>query len=329
MLRSIGGITMVLDKNKFVNQIKQAKEIYIMGHMDLDLDALGSAIGIQISLKQMRKSSSIIIEERQSELAVSETLMNTRDEITVIKKDKVEIQDDNLLIIVDTNKKAMTQCPDLVDKFKNIIIIDHHQITENSIKNGMRWIDEHASSTCEMLTTLLEELEITLPASINTLILSGIVLDTNNFVVKTDKETYYAAYLLTKRGASPTDVQYLLKQDIEKYIARQKAITNVEICGNVAITKGEENICYRREDLAKIADTLLQFKGIEASFMIGKLNENVIGISARSMGTFPMVEIVQSLGGGGDSHEAAAKVEGKTLKEIEEKIKTMIQNKEE
>lgn len=319
---------MVLDKDKFQKQIKQANKIYIMGHMDLDLDAIGSAIGIQIAVKQMRKPSYIIIEEKQSELAVSQILMNTRGEITVVTKEEVEPSNENLLMIVDTNKKHMTQCPSLVDAFENILIIDHHQETEETIQKGIKWIDEKASSTCEMLTSLLEELEVTLPPNINTLILSGIVLDTNNFVVKTNEKTYYSAYLLTKRGASPSDVQYLLKQDVAKYIARQKAITNVEIYDNIAISIGEETIHYKKEDLAKIADTLLQFKGIEASFMIGWLNENTVGVSARSMGTVPIVEIVKRLGGGGSTHDAAARIEGKTLQEVEKEIKKMLKTKE-
>ena len=130
-----------------------------------------------------------------------------------------------------------------------------------------------------------------------TLLLSGIVLDTNNFTLKTNSETYYAAYYLSSMGASTKKVQYLLKQDLKEYIERQSLITNVDIIDKrIAIAKGNPYTIYRREDLAKIADTLLFFNDIEASFVIAKSTSKTIAISARSMGNFNISNILTPLG---------------------------------
>ncbi|MEG1494800.1 MAG: DHH family phosphoesterase [Bacilli bacterium] len=318
---------MILNINEFKNLIVSAQKIYIMGHSNLDLDAIGSAIGLYAALTKMHKEVYIIIEDKVNELAVEKVLTIVKGKITIIRGNGVSISPNNLLIVVDTNKTNLVQLPELLDKFTNKIVIDHHGVTEESIKASYSWINKDASSTCEMVTELVSNLGMVLSKEVNTILLSGIVLDTNNFVVKTDEKTYYSAYTLAKAGASPRDVQYLLKQDLNEYIERQKVITNVQVFKQIAITKGTENLRYRREDLAKIADTLLQFKGIEASFVIGKMTSDTVGISARSMGDFPVATIMEKLGGGGDSHDAAAKLENITIAEVENLLLDLLKEK--
>lgn len=315
---------MKIEKEKFVKKIKNADDIYIMGHIDLDLDAIGSAIGILMIIRQLGKDGHIIINDTTSELAVEQVLKKTENDISFVHGSKVSFSEKNLLIIVDTNKKYLLQDPSVLDKIPNHIIIDHHGVSEETISTGILWVEEDASSTCEMLTELMDSLNIILSSEINTFILAGIVLDTNNFVVKTDEKTYYSAYLLTKNGANPIAVQYLLKQDLQEYIDRQKVITNAIVYDHIAITKGESYIRYRREDLAKMADTLLQFKGIEASFVIGSIGYNSVGVSARSMGNYPVATILEQMGGGGDTHDAAAKIQGNKVEEVEEEILSLI-----
>ena len=110
-------------------------------------------------------------------------------------------------------------------------------------------------------------------------------------------------------------VQYLLKQDIKEYVEMQKVITEVKVIKKIAISKGLQTKVYRREDLAKIADTILLFNNIEASFVIGKI-DNGVGISSRSMGNINVGQIMEEFGGGGDNHEAAAKITDRSLNEV-------------
>ena len=62
----------------------------------------------------------------------------------------------------------------------------------------------------------------------------------------------------------------------------------------IAFTKASANTIYRREDLAKVADTLLFFNNIEASFVIGKLNKDTVGLSARSLGNYDIGKILKN-----------------------------------
>ena len=185
--------------------------------------------------------------------------------------------------------------------------------------------DTEVSSTCEMITELIEFYDVEIESYYATVLLAGIVLDTNNFTLKTNPETYYAAYYLSSLGASAKKVQYLLKQDIEEYTERQKLLAGIEtINGRIAITKATPYTIYRREDLARVADTLLFFNNIEASFVIGKIGKDTIGVSARSLGNYEIHKILEKIGGGGSDYNGAAKFEDTTISNVEKLLKNTI-----
>ena len=324
-------------KKEFKKKITKSKTIFIMAHKDLDLDALGSSIGLYFILEKLNKNCFLIINDTKHESGVSKVLQELEGCLNVIKSNQIEdnlyIRDKkNLLIILDTNKKDLVQASDALDYFdiENTIILDHHDLGETSLEAGLRIIDNEISSTCEIITNLIEIYNIELDPYYATLILSGIVLDTNNFTLKTNSETYYAAYYLSSMGASTKKVQYLLKQDLKDYIERQKVITNVDILNEkIAIAKGSPYMIYRREDLAKIADTLLFFNDIEASFVIAKSTSNTIAISARSMGKYNISSILSPLGGGGSNLSGAVRIKDSTISKVETKLKTILKKEDE
>ena len=235
-----------------------------------------------------------------------------------MKKMKIDKLKDSILIIVDTNKAHLLQNDQIIHYFNHIIILDHHQESDQTIPNTIQIINEKASSACEIVTSLIEKYQVKLTPTTATHILAGIVLDTNNFIVKTTQETYLSAYYLTKQSANPKKVQSYFKQDIKEYLERQKVISKVKVIHDkYALIVAPEKSQYKREELAKIADTLLRFQNIEASFVLGNRIDGGIGLSARSEGNINVGEIAENLGGGGDNHDAAAQINnGKTLTEV-------------
>ena len=254
--------------------------------------------------------------------------------IDIIKGEKVKQklhknEKSNLLIILDTNKKDLVQNEDILKLIENKVIIDHHKLGKNSIKDVFTIQDEESSSTCEMITNLIEAYDVDIDPYFATILLSGIVLDTNNFMLKTSKETFYTAYYLTSLGASAKKVQYLLKQDIKEYTERQKLLSKVEVVNDkIAFAKAAATTIYRREELAKLADTLLFFNNIEASFVIGKISKDVVGVSARSLGNHNILEILEKLGGGGDEEAGAVTFKKKTISQVEKLLKAEIKKQE-
>ena len=321
----------IIEQRKELNRrIKRSKVIFLMAHKDLDLDALGSCIGLSLILKERKKTCYIIVDDKEHELGVEKILKELDGCIPIVRGEDIDKylypnNKRNLLIVLDTNKTELVQNKEILKKIDQKVIIDHHDLGKTTIKDAFIIQDDEVSSTCEMITELTEFYDVELDPYYATVLLSGIVLDTNNFTLKTSAETYYAAYYLANLGASAKKVQYLLKQDVEEYTERQKLLTDIEtINKKIAFTKASPYTIYRREDLAKVADTLLFFNNIEASFVIGKIGKDTIGISARSLGNFNISKILEDLGGGGDDYNGAARFEKTTISKVEQELKKAI-----
>ena len=323
-------MSIIKERRKLNKAIRKAKIIFIMAHKDLDLDALGSSIGMYMILKRRRKKAYIVIDDKVHEPGVEKVLRELEGCIEVIKSEDLDEymyprNKKNLLMILDTNKKDLVQSELALKKIENKLIIDHHDLGKSTIKDAIMIDDPKVSSTCEMITSLIEYYDVEIDSYYATILLSGIVLDTNNYTLNTTAETFYTSYYLTSLGASAKKVQYLLKQDIEEYTERQKLLSAIEtIDGKIAITKATPYTKYRREDLAKVADTLLFFNNIEASFVIGRIGKETVGLSARSLGNYDIIKILEKLGGGGDTFNGAAKFENKTISEVEKELKKLI-----
>jgi c-di-AMP phosphodiesterase-like protein len=323
-------MSIIKERRKLNKSIRNAKTIFLMAHKDLDLDALGSSIGLYMILKYKKKKCYLIIDDKKHELGVEKVLRELEGCIEIIKSENLEEylypnKHKNLLIVLDTNKTDLVQNKEVLNKIENKLVIDHHDLGKTTIKDAVIINDNKASSTCEMITSLIEYYDVEIDSYYATILLSGIVLDTNNYTLTTTAETFYASYYLTSLGASAKKVQYLLKQDIEEYTERQKLLSEIEtIDGKIAFTKATPYTQYRKEDLAKVADTLLFFNNIEASFVIGKIGKDTIGISARSLGNYNIGKILEKLGGGGDQCNGAAKFEKTTISKVEQELKKVL-----
>lgn len=323
-------MSIIKERRKFIKATKKAKNIFLMAHKDLDLDALGSSIGMYQILKKRRKNCFIIIDDKNHEPGVEKVLRELEGCLTIIKSEKLEEylnprNSKNLLIILDTNKAELVQNPEVIKKFDRVLVIDHHDLSKKSIKKGIIINDNKVSSTCEMIASIIEHYDVEIDSYYATILLSGIVLDTNNYTLNTNAETYYMSYYLASLGASAKKVQYLLKQDIEEYTERQKLLSEIEtIDGKIAFTKATPHTKYRKEDLAKVADTLLFFNNIEASFVLGKIGKTKIGLSARSLGNYDITKVLEKLGGGGDTFNGAATFDNTTISKVEQELKKII-----
>lgn len=311
---------------KVKKYIKTSDTIFIQGHKNLDLDAISSNIGVYYILEKLNKKCYIIIDDVEHEMGVKRVLHEIEGCYNIITSAEIEEKMNkrtkkNLLIILDTNKKELVQSKKALDLIQKRIVIDHHELGKTSIKEGLILVDTKVSSACELVVRLANLYDIKFSSYISTLLLSGITLDTNNFMLNTTEETFYTAYYLTVYGASTKKVQYLLKQDLASYSEEQKLLTNIDILdGGVAIAKGATNALYRRQDLARIADTLLFFNDIEISIVVGKISKDEIGVSARSIER-NIEPLMTKLGGGGNENNGAAVISNKKISEIVEQIK--------
>ena len=309
--------------NSLTQLIKEHDNILIMTHKNPDFDGMGSALGLQQIIYSFKKNSYICMNsnEKNNSLKKSYDLIKENNlYFNYIRKSNVDklIDDNTLLIVLDTHKQEMTEIPELIDKVKNVVIIDHHIKNKNYIIDAtLSYINSGLSSTVEFMANYIKYLNKNIDSLFATFMLVGLEIDTNNFRLKTTDKTYEAAAYLIQLGADNILKQELLQENKDSYVKRQKLIEkSFMINKNMTLCVLDSKI-YENKDLASIAEELLQFENVEASFVIGKIKSNIIGISARSIGKVNVEEIMAKLGGGGHYTEAATQIKDKSLIEAE------------
>ena len=313
---------MEIDVKKITNLIEKSSKIIITSHKNLDLDALGSVLAMYYVCKSLNKKAYLLINDEKYEFGVKRAFEKTKDlNIKTYSSKELlkKVDEKTLLIVLDVNKPYLLQNEKILQKVKKNIVIDHHIKNTKSIdKSAYEYINTNESSTCEIVLDIVSELNVYIPSYIATIMLSGIAIDTNNFYLKTTVHTYKALAKLKEFDANASEVQYLLKQDFKKYKDIQKIVINTKFFENIGIATGTKK--YNKEDLAKAADSILLFENVEASFVIGKISKNEIGISARSLGNFDVQIIMEKMGGGGHKTDAATQLKTRDLKEANEKL---------
>ncbi|MBS4207147.1 DHH family phosphoesterase [Bacillus sp. FJAT-50079] len=309
----------------------ESDHVIVMGHKYPDMDAIGSAIGIRKAAEMNQREGYIVIDFDEIDTGVKRLIEEMKKDPElyswlVTPEEASELMTDNtLLVVVDTHKPSLVIDDQLLNKTDRIVVIDHHRRSEDFIKKPLLvYMEPYASSTAELVTELLEyqpkgnkinSLEATA-------LLSGIIVDTKSFTLRTGSRTFDAASYLRALGADTVLVQKFLKEDVATYIKRSKLIETVEFYGDgIAIATGDEDLVYDPVIIAQAADILLTMNGITASFVISKRKEDVVGISARSLGEINVQVIMEALGGGGHLSNAAVQLPGVQIIEAELSLK--------
>ncbi len=312
----------MIDSNKIKELINNSDNIIITSHKDLDLDALGSMLGMYYIANTLNKNAYLIIDDDKHEPEVKRALskISRLYKIKHINSSDVEdIEGSKLLIITDTNRGNRIQNTELL-KINNKILIDHHIESDDTVEDlDYKYVDTTKSSSVEIVLNLINELNIYIPTYIATIMLAGIYIDTSGFSLKTNENTHLCAATLYKFEANIKELKYLLKQNFNRYKNRQKLIIKTEFYDKIAITSGGKFI-YESSELAKTSDALLTFNNVEASFTICRINKDTIGISARSLGSIDVQKIMTYFNGGGHRTEAAAQIKGEDLELVKENL---------
>lgn len=316
-------------------QIKQAPTTYVMGHAFPDMDAIGSALGIARIAMMLGKEAKVIVDQEK----VGNDISNLLDEISkyhetaknIISPEEAfeKITSEDLVVMVDHHKPSMSIAPHLNEKTNKVVIIDHHRRgDEFPDKPTLVYIEPYASSASELITELFEYVSSD-SNSINrieaTTMLGGIIVDTNNFSLRTGSRTFDAASYLQSVGANTTTIQRMLKESPENYLTRMEIVKNMEfVIDGMAVAHGEENEYHRQVVAAQTADTILSMTDVEASFVIVRLDEETVGISARSLGKVNVQRVMEKMGGGGHLTNAATQIKDLTITEVKEQLKQAI-----
>lgn len=335
-----GGKTKALEKRNKVKArvvshalkqlIDQSSKVVIMGHKMPDMDSFGAAIGVYRTALNRGKDAYVIINEDGSNIdAIFDKFKNDKTYRFIQPQRAKDIFDEKtLVVVVDTHRPSFTQCPELLEMTDRIVLIDHHRRgTEFIDKTVLKYLEPYASSTCELVTEIIQYMEdrMTLEKIEAEALLAGIMVDTKTFSFKTGVRTFEAASFLRRAGADTTEVKQLFQDDLALFVSRAEIVRMAEILREgIAVSVCSDCVGNISLVVAQAADALLNIRGIHTSFVIGAKPDGEILISGRSLGDLNVQVILEKLGGGGHLTVAGTQLKDITLEAAREMLLTAI-----
>ncbi|HZK09935.1 MAG TPA: DHH family phosphoesterase [Clostridia bacterium] len=302
--------------------IKESERVYIMGHNYGDMDSFASTIGMYRACLNLDVPAYIVL--NKSTDAIEELYALFRDNklyrfISGAQAAGARNHDKDLLIVVDTHRPNFTEAPELLPLFERIVVIDHHRRGAEMIENtSLLYQEPYASSAAEMISEILQYItsDVVLEPLEASALLSGIVLDTKNFVFNTGVRTFDAASFLRRHGADTRLVRGLFEEDLLESVIKSNIVSSALLIEEgIALSQSSENSANIKTIISQGADELIDIKGIHTSFVLGCDLEGKVYISARSLGDTNVQVILEKLGGGGHLETAGAQLEDTTIEE--------------
>lgn len=307
--------------------------ILVMGHTMTDVDSLGAAIGIYRAAEAIGKKAHIVLNKPTNSIrSVYEDYINNPDypeDMFISSSEAKDLMNNNsMVIVVDTNRPQMTECPELLQMTKTIVVLDHHRQSSDNIDNAMlSYIEPYASSACEMVSEILQYIDedVKIPPLEASSMYAGMMIDTNNFTNRTGVRTFEAAAFLRRCGADIPYVRKIFRDDMDSYRAKASIISNAEVYRQqFAIARGQ-NLRVDSPTIigAQAANELLDIEGIRASFVL-TVYQGRIYVSARSIDEVNVQIIMERLGGGGHMNASGTQFDHTNMEEAVNCVKAQI-----
>ena len=317
----------------FAEHVTASDRVLVMGHRNSDLDAVGSAVGIWAAVTRGLDKPCHIVINRNQTLATPliDLLENSSDNagMFISPQEAIgELTPKTLLVVVDTHSDSFVESTELLSKSRKIVVIDHHRMMVSHIKNSVIFYHEpFASSASEMVAELIQYIEnVRLNTYEAQALLSGIMLDTKNFIMKTGVRTFEAAAYLRRRGADTVEVKKLFANSLSANKEKSLLVGNADIYRDCAIAYTEVLDSETRLAAAQAADELLSLQGVKASFVLFRIG-NEVNISGRSLGEVNVQLILEAFGGGGHLTMAGAQIKDVTIEEARLQLIEVIDEK--
>ena len=315
------------------DKIRSVDQVFVVGHKNLDMDALGSAVGMQLFASNIIENSYAVYDADQMSADIERAIQFLKKEdvtklLSLTDAMKL-VTNRSLLILVDHSKTALTLSKDFYDLFTQTIVIDHHRRDQDFPENAViTYIESGASSASELVTELIQfqnSKKNRLSRMQASVLMAGMMLDTKNFTSRVTSRTFDVASYLRTRGSDSIAIQEIAATDFEEYREVNELILQGRKLGSdILIAQAKDSTTYDTVVISKAADAMLAMSGIEASFVLAKNTQGFISISARSRSKINVQRIMEELGGGGHFNLAAAQIENMSLSEAGEKLTQLI-----
>jgi len=320
-------ITTRINMQKLENLFESSNRVYIVPHKYPDTDAFGAAMGVLKMAHAFNKEAYIVIDQGKLDKSVKKIIqlieyeyVTFLDYFVSVPQALDQLNREDMIVFVDHHSYGQSMDERLVLRTKNIAIIDHHRKLTDAIEHSViSHIEPYASSSVELVTEMIDlcSRDVHLNQFEATVMLSGIMVDTNNFMYRTGSRTFEAAAILRKFGADTFKVKNILREGLEEIQLRSQLLSLAEVVHKkfsiVIIPRG---IDVTRTLLARVADLLLEIEDTVAAFAIGYLEDDEVGISARSLEGFNVQVIMEKFNGGGHLNNAGAQIKTEDIKKV-------------
>ena len=316
-------------------KLKSVDYVFVVGHKNLDMDALGSAVGMQLFSSNVLDDSYVVYDSEQMSPDIHRAIQFLENEgvtkLIPLTQAMEMVTNRSLLVMVDHSKTALTLSKEFYDLFTQTIVIDHHRRDQDFPDNAViTYIESGASSASELVTELIQfqnSKKSRLSRIQASVLMGGMMLDTKNFTSRVTSRTFDVASYLRTRGSDSVVIQELAATDFEEYrLVNELILQGQAVQPSILVAQAKDTKEYDTVVISKAADTMLAMSGIEASFVIAKNRQGDISISARSRSKINVQRIMEELGGGGHFNLAAARLTDMSLQEAGDKLKTIISN---
>lgn len=316
-------------------KLRSVDHVFVVGHKNLDMDALGSAVGMQLFSSNVLDDSYVVYDSEQMSPDIHRAIQFLENEgvtkLIPLTQAMEMVTNRSLLVMVDHSKTALTLSKEFYDLFTQTIVIDHHRRDQDFPENAViTYIESGASSASELVTELIQfqnSKKARLSRIQASVLMGGIMLDTKNFTSRVTSRTFDVASYLRTRGSDSVVIQELAATDFEEYrLVNELILQGQAVQPSILVAQAKDTKEYDTVVISKAADTMLAMSGIEASFVIAKNRQGDISISARSRSKINVQRIMEELGGGGHFNLAAARLTDMSLQEAGDKLKTIISN---
>ena len=316
-------------------KLKSVDHVFVVGHKNLDMDALGSAVGMQLFSSNVLDESYVVYDAEQMSPDIHRAIQFLENEgvtkLLTLDQAMEMVTNRSLLVMVDHSKTVLTLSKEFYDLFTQTIVIDHHRRDQDFPDNAViTYIESGASSASELVTELIQfqnSKKSRLSRIQASVLMGGMMLDTKNFTSRVTSRTFDVASYLRTRGSDSVVIQELAATDFEEYrLVNELILQGQAVQPSILVAQAKDTKEYDTVVISKAADTMLAMSGIEASFVIAKNRQGDISISARSRSKINVQRIMEELGGGGHFNLAAARLTDMSLQEAGDKLKTIISN---
>ncbi|MBF0778306.1 DHH family phosphoesterase [Streptococcus cuniculi] len=316
------------------DKLKTVDAVFVVGHRNLDMDALGSAVGMQYFAQNIMNNAYTVYDDQDMgadiQRAIEKLTQENCSNLMTVEEAKKQVTAQSLLIMVDHSKIGLTLSKEFYELFSQVVVVDHHRRDADFPDNAvLTYIESGASSASELVTELIQfqnDKHHKLNRLQSSLLMAGIMLDTKNFTARVTSRTFDVASYLRNRGSDSSEIQQIAATDFNEYRQINELILRGQkLTDYIVLVCGAQETVYDNVVPSKAADTILEMAGIEAVFVITKNVNDYIAISARSRSKVNVQRIMEEMGGGGHFNLAAAQIHDQSLEQVQEKLHQVIQ----